>query len=396
MTNKKTRMNRSRAKKKQPNVWRIFLNILTYIGLFSSLKFFFWILAVLLGSLSLAFMWIYELLVLISSCLFCCKRRKEFKIMDFRASPLYGISNKKYLAELLNIEVFKLKDITKYYSAQPFTAEKNGKIRTLFNPSPEHKRILKKINSLLSPIGAGNYAFGGIKNRSYVMNVDIHKSNTYYCLIDLKNFFPSTKEIYVYKFFKHKLDMSSDIARICTLLTTEKNSPDSLLRHLPQGYSTSPFLSYLTYLDLFEELNAISISNNLTFSCYYDDLTFSSNSYISKGLKRNIIKRIKHYDLEINTEKSKLIKNNYGLKITGAVIRNNKLLAPNHIQFKLFSKYDQLMKKNSESPYDVKNIIHLCNEVQGLCAAVKSVNPERNFDHINKSIKNIRNEISML
>lgn len=70
--------------------------------------------------------------------------------MDFAKSRLYGVSNKKYLSELLQLELKTLKDVDSNYEVEPFFKEVNGKIRELYNPSDAHKRALKNIVKRLS------------------------------------------------------------------------------------------------------------------------------------------------------------------------------------------------------------------------------------------------------
>lgn len=40
--------------------------------------------------------------------------------MDFTKSRLYGVSNKKYLSELLQLELKTLKDVDNNYEVEPF------------------------------------------------------------------------------------------------------------------------------------------------------------------------------------------------------------------------------------------------------------------------------------
>ena len=68
--------------------------------------------------------------------------------MDFTQSVLYGVSNKKYLSELLHLELKTLKNVDKYYTVYPFEKKTNGKTRELYNPSNEHKRALKRMTGI--------------------------------------------------------------------------------------------------------------------------------------------------------------------------------------------------------------------------------------------------------
>ncbi|WP_214710477.1 MULTISPECIES: reverse transcriptase family protein [unclassified Exiguobacterium] len=310
--------------------------------------------------------------------------------MNYKNSNLYSVQSKAKLARLLNIDANKLRAVRENFSVDAFVVEINGKKRLLHNPSYCYKQILKRMLLLLYPIGAGDYVFGGIKNRDYIMNAKVHKNNTYFCLIDIKDFFPSTNSDFVYRFFRYKMNMSIDVAKICTLLTTVSNSETSRPDNLPQGFPTSPYLSYLSYLELFEQLNNISISKNMNFSCYYDDLTFSSPRFISKGTKRDIIKLINSYQLQVNSSKTRLLKNSNGVKVTGAVIRDNQLLTPNSLFLKLYKEYDNLLSEFYLNSFDQKKILNMCEVVDGILASVTRIELTENAEYIKNKVQIIR------
>lgn len=312
-------------------------------------------------------------------------------MLNFENSKLYGISNKKYLSELLKIELSKLKDIEEHYSTLPFQQKTNkGKVRTLYNPHIDYKMILQRLNSYLRQIPAPEYILGGIKKRSHVMNGTIHKDNDYFLLLDLKDFFPSTTDKHVYNLFKHKFNMSTDIAKICTLLTTEPSHKNGI-RHLPQGYSTSPYLSFLSYFDMYNGIESIARGENITFSCYYDDFTFSSQTFISKAFKKRIIGIVEDYGLQVNKQKTRLcIRKDKGVKITGTILHSGQLKAPNNLQLKMFRYFEDLVKTYENTPSESKELIELCNKVQGCLTAIKHIESDRSFPHISSKVREIR------
>ncbi|MCU5518675.1 hypothetical protein OCF62_29945, partial [Bacillus wiedmannii] len=116
--------------------------------------------------------------------------------MDFSASKLFGISNKKYVAELLNVEKAKLKNVSSEFVPYKFEQSVKGKKRILYNPNDIHKAILKKITRMISQLDIPDYTFGGIKGKNYIDNANVHSDNSYLLLVDIKNFFPSTRDSY--------------------------------------------------------------------------------------------------------------------------------------------------------------------------------------------------------
>ncbi|MGH1648526.1 reverse transcriptase family protein [Enterococcus gilvus] len=331
----------------------------------------------------------FKILENLASTLSYNLRRSFF--VDFYNTKLYGVSNKKYLSELLHLEKSTLKKIDKFYEVKPFLKKVNKKERLLYNPSMQHKIALKRIVKMLSFIGFPDYLCGGIPEVSYVTNASRHLEKNNLLLLDITNFFPSTKDSYVYDFFLNTLNQSTDIAKIMVNLTTAK-SEDGDYRFLPQGYSTSPMLSFFAYHKMYERLNTFAERNDLTFSAYYDDFTFSSKDFIPKYHMKEAIKIIEDYGLSVNEKKTKLVKVNH-TKITGVVVHEDKMSIPKGLFKKTYEHYLTLLDMDENTGnYTQDNFIDTCNKMQGCLAAIQSVEPERNLEHYKNMIRYIRNK----
>lgn len=300
--------------------------------------------------------------------------------MNYTTTKLYGITTKKHLSYILKIDQKVLMNIEPLFCADSFTKTKNEKTRTFFDPNVSQRKVLNRINHYLQQIEAPSFAYGGIKGRSYIDNAKVHSSQSSLLLIDIKNFFPSTNDFYVYNFFKNKLAMSTDVAKILTLIVTEKSGL-SKNRFIPQGYPTSPLISLFSYIDMFSKIAEIASLNRLNYSCYYDDLTLSSNKYIDKSVLRQIKKTISLYDLKVNENKTRALFNR-GSKLTGVIVLPDGLEIPGKIQLQMIQNFDLLMKSIfSETQIDKKTIITLCNKVQGCIASMRSIDKYKNdFD----------------
>lgn len=170
--------------------------------------------------------------------------------------PFYNLNSKKRLALILNTEVSSLKNIEETFFVSAFSKKVGHKKRNLFNPAPNYKKILKKINSLLCNVNLPNYIYAGVPDKDYLKNAVYHHQNKFIHNADIKSFFPSTQDSYVYGLFLHKFKMSEDIAKILTVLTTLPLD-DKSTRHLPQGFPTSTILSSLAYFDLFNGIKSL-------------------------------------------------------------------------------------------------------------------------------------------
>lgn len=313
--------------------------------------------------------------------------------MNFNNCKLYALSNKKVLADILGVDKKRLKNVVEEfipYKLPPELSTINGKQRDLYNPDDEHKRALRKLMRLLMQVEIPSYVYGGIKEKSHIQNASIHKKGKYLMLIDIQNFFPSTSDSYVYDFFKNKFGMAKDLAKILTDFVTIP-CENSEGRYLPQGYPTSPILSYLSYLDMYEELLYLAVANGMKFSCYYDDLTFSSDTFIPKSLKRKCSQIIEKYNFKIHHTKSKLMMKK-GVEVTGIFLDDlGEMKVPKKLLQKLQNSYEKVKEMGGNpSAYTKIDFVDELNRLQGLIAAAKSIEVNRKVDLYLNELKYIR------
>ena len=308
--------------------------------------------------------------------------------MNFEDSILHGLSNKKWLSELIRIETHKLRDIRGNFVVSPFIKTVNGKNRELYNPSLEHKGALKRIYKILSHLDIPDYIVGGVVGRSYVSNVEAHKENFYGIIVDIADFFPSTDGNRVYRFFKCDMRQPSDIAKILTDLTTVQGKNGIFL---PQGYPTSPILSFLAYRQMYAKLSDYAKNKNLIFTAYYDDLTFSSKFPISKKCKKEVIAIIESFTLNVNRKKSRLTKLDH-TKITGCVILDNQLKAPRKLQKESFELYQDLGRCEEYSRDEVFKMLKM---FIGKISAIQLIEKDRRFPNYERRIKEVRDYLQV-
>lgn len=313
--------------------------------------------------------------------------------MSYKKSRLFGVSNKKYLSELLQIDLYKLKNIEKYYQTNFYILDEGTKQRLIYPPEFNYKKRLRLINKYLSVLTLPKYVMGSVRNRSYITNGFEHKKSSFFLLMDIKDFYPSTSDYYVYGLFKNKFNMATDIAKILTLFTTEPRPSNPDIRHLPAGYPTSPILSILSYIDMFCELYNYANSQGIVFTCYVDDLTFSSKSFITKSFKRHIVKIIRSYGLEVNHAKTRHGNFEKGINITGTIIKDKSLYAPNKLQGKMIHTYDELVNLLKKDPNNLSDLKLLCNKLQGYVTAVKLIEDRRSLDYMENKIRKVGKHI---
>lgn len=175
---------------------------------------------------------------------------------------------------------FILEDIDdSYYEYSKYKRDKDGFIKTYIDGTPKKRTItpskgaLKKIQSsikrnILDNVVVPIHIQGGVRGKSNISNAKAHQGKKYKFTTDLQDFFPAVKNNLVYSVFL-RIGFTNVQANWLTRLTTFKYG-------LPQGASTSPGLSNLSFISIDEKLISICKSSGITYTRYIDDLTFSS------------------------------------------------------------------------------------------------------------------------
>lgn len=289
--------------------------------------------------------------------------------MEYRNCPLYGLTRKRDLNKLLKTKVNNNNnDFNLQY--KPYI-EKIPKRRLIEAPKEEIKTIQKKIKKQFDLIEFPNNVFSGIKGRSYIDNAYYHIESNYFLKMDLSKFFPNTRREKIYNFYHNKLNTSTDIAAILTdlssvditnIMSTEvkdfiAEKGIKYTNHLPSGSPISSILSYLSNIDMFDELNRLAKNNHCIVSFYVDDIIFSSKYKIPNSLVQKAERIITKYGQIVNDDKTKIYMTNDYKKITGCVIKNHKLFIPNKTRHKIA----KLLKREYYTPNEINSILGLIN-----------------------------------
>ena len=202
--------------------------------------------------------------------------------------------------------------------------KKRGGERHIFAPEKELKKIQKRLNYFFQARYLGvkpPEVHGFVINPHYlgsycniVANAEPHTGKKHVLNIDLKDFFPSISAKQIKKLFTSSFfNYNEQIATALALLTTYEAK-------LPTGAPTSPVLSNFVCHNMDAELYFFCRFNGLEFTRYADDLTFSSDIFISKDVIQNIIQIIKNNGFEINEKKLRLQSSYRRQTVTGLTV----------------------------------------------------------------------------
>ncbi len=243
-----------------------------------------------------------------------------------------------YLSYLLKCKPYEieniLKNLDRYYGNRIETKlDKNNKPKTYkdgtvkkrtLNPSYNRLKLLQqniKVN-ILGSIPFPDHIQGGVKRKNNITNAKRHQGNKYILTTDLQDFFPSVTHEMVYSLFL-KLGYSNFMANYLTRLTTYKY-------RLPQGTPTSTHLANLVSLKVDDKILEICKQNDIIYTRFVDDLTFSSSKDFSLVID-DILSAILNNDFKISRRKTKYQGNQI---VTGIKVFNNYIDATDTIKEK--------------------------------------------------------------
>lgn len=210
----------------------------------------------------------------------------------------------------------------------PYDLKKFGttKWRHIDNPNKELKILQKKINRhILSKITLPETMTGGVGGKSIKDNASVHVHKRIVVCLDLRNCFPNTNHEVVYSIYRNGLGCSTKISRILTILTTFQN-------RVPQGAPSSSTIVNFALLPLHDDIADYCTKNNLSWSFYIDDITFSGDN--ADCHIDNIIKLIQKRGYAVRNSKIKVMRSNKPQLVTGIMV-NRKINKSNKVIEKL-------------------------------------------------------------
>lgn len=258
--------------------------------------------------------------------------KKIFKIDENKDETVLVsdmFNNFTFIANNIILKIIYTKYMLISNNEKPFTKfklkSKNGKIRDIVAPHPDIKIHLRDLNRLLQKVydkRNSEFQVAYKKGKSVKDGAKIHTNNKYVYNIDLKDFYPSCKKELVKRY--------TDFLFVNTFGRNfiESEFFDIILMDdgLFIGSPISGTLANTIVSKPVAYLNSMCKKLDMKISVYADDMSFSSNKFISKKFILNLFKEaFEKYSLDgyFKINKKKCVgfsKNNR--KITGVSIND--------------------------------------------------------------------------
>ena len=177
-----------------------------------------------------------------------------------------------------------------------------------------YKRILLSVN--IHPASTGFR-----QNISVTHNAKAHLGNKQILKIDIADFFGSIKKYRIIKAFE-KIGYPPNISQVLAELCTLEGK-------LPQGAATSPTLSNIIAYDMDVKLISVAQKNNLAYTRYADDLTFSGEDISFEPVFSEINNIVREEKFVIQRKKTRFLTEKKRKIVTGiSVSSGEKLMIP--------------------------------------------------------------------
>ncbi|MBW8371222.1 MAG: reverse transcriptase family protein [Thiobacillus sp.] len=304
-------------------------------------------------------------------------KAKEPQRYEIERSPLYKLSSKRKLSELLEVELTTLSSLEKSGLTSQYRIFKDRKTRRVITEPIEQLAVIhKQLLKLFSRIAPPSYVHSAIKKRSYKTNAEQHKDPANVLKIDVKKFFPSIKFSHIHDFFLNGLCCSKDIAVILSKLCTVQTVKHGV--HLPTGSCISPILSFLANRRMFDAVKKICDREGCVFTVYVDDITVSGVN-ATRALLSEITTVIHKHGYQYHK-----IKTYHGQPalVTGLVVADGRLRLPHERAKKIreLSKALKALRASKSTPLRSKMLASLVGRLS-------------EAEHINKAYKPLRQKI---
>ena len=263
----------------------------------------------------------------------------------------------KHLGVLLNVEYRDMCMLVHFpdgYYAYFLIKKKKGGYRRIVVPYDNLKRIQRWIlHNILSKIPVHKQCVGFMKGKNTLDNAKAHVGKKYIRKFDFKNFFESINARQVYYVFRnvgYSPSVSRCLASLCTLKIEDnkydylpsykkiwfKDLHDTTIAVLPQGAPTSPALANIICYNLDKRFFCYALKNNLTYTRYADDVTFSCDDPSLLPNVSFVGKVVESEGLSLNEKKTGTYGQDSRQMVTGILIDGEKAHVPQKFKREIY------------------------------------------------------------
>lgn len=174
---------------------------------------------------------------------------------------------------------------------------------------------LKCLKSGLSKLYNADECVGGfVTGRNIAYNAKFHLNKNFVLNLDITNFFESIPHKTVVCAFE-KLGFINKIAIVLADIVTYNEV-------LVAGFNTSPIIANIVCKEMDDDIISLCMRNNISYSRYADDLSFSGDTI---EIIEEITEIIQRYGFSINEAKTRIYKRGQSQYVTGLTVADKTI-----------------------------------------------------------------------
>jgi hypothetical protein len=248
---------------------------------------------------------------------------------EIERSPLAQKPTQRDVAALLGETRDDLRRLVNYKNEfivrRQITTGKKGKVRDLAYPVARLRAAHERLKFHLNKVKQPSYLFSPRRNRGQRDNAALHLDQEQYLTLDLKQFYPSTSEDMVRRWFRDDLGMDGDVAGLLTHLCTIDGK-------VSFGSPATPVLCTLVHRRMFDQIADICKARGLQYSVWVDDLTISGR-FVPRKVVVQIRAVVRAAGLKSHSIRYR--SGNRPVFITGIGVVGARLIGPNSLNLKI-------------------------------------------------------------
>ena len=191
--------------------------------------------------------------------------------------------------------------------------KKDGNKRIIYEPNYTLKKVQRNIlDNVLSGFKVSKYAMAYVKGKSVKDNVLPHVNKRVILKLDIKDFFNNISFMDVYNKVFLEEYFPKQARTVLTYLCTYNE-------FLPQGAPTSSYISNLIMQDFDEKIGLFCEKNNISYTRYSDDMTFSGDFNVKMVIFK-VKDELKKMGMQLNYDKIHVIYSNMSQQVTGITV----------------------------------------------------------------------------
>lgn len=192
-------------------------------------------------------------------------------------------------------------------------SKRNGGKRVIYEPNYVLKKVQRNIlDNVLSGFKVSKYAMAYVIGKSVKDNANMHVNKKVILKLDIKDFFNNISFMDIYNKVFLEEYFPKQVRTVLTYLCMYNE-------FLPQGAPTSSYISNLIMRDFDEKIGLFCESNDISYTRYSDDMTFSGDFNVKMVIFK-VKDELKKMGMQLNYDKIHVIHNNMSQQVTGITV----------------------------------------------------------------------------